>query len=154
MKKGPYAGPIPSELDVRLERRDTSPLPPGALVRFQFINRGPSPRNNHRWILYKDGRFHLVWHSGDVSDCSMPFDTELPETPTMQLQAPQVDEVRNRLRQANLCDQPPYQADEAVEDGGFYIVTARIDNRICEVIYEGIRPAIIDFLFEISNRSA
>jgi hypothetical protein len=145
------SGPIPDQLDVRLERRDTQPLPPDALIRFQVIGRGKNPANNYRWILYDDGRLFLARHSGDTSDWKTPFDTELPQTPTQQLDARVVDEVKNQLRQANFLAQAPYQADETVEDGTFYVVTARIDGKVHEIIYDAVSTPLTDFLATIAS---
>lgn len=48
-----------NNLDVRLQRRDTSPLPEGAWLRFQAINRGKDPSYNYRWLLYENGLWSM-----------------------------------------------------------------------------------------------
>lgn len=150
MKEGTYSGPIPDQLDVRLQRRDTSPLPPNALLRFQVIGRGKNPANNYRWVLYEDGKWFLAWHSGDTSgDWQIPFDTNLPSAPTKQLKANVVKDVKKQLQQANFPTQAPYQADQTVENGSFYVVTARLDGKVHEVIYESVYPPLVDFLASI-----
>lgn len=140
------SGPMPELTDVRLQRRDTDPLPPDALLKFQAINRGKDPSYNYRWLLYSDGRWFLAWHSGDTSDWQTPFDTDLPPTATKQLPGAVVSEVKKQLQSANFAAQPPYQVDQTVEDGSFYVVTARLDGQVHEVIYEGVYPALIEFL--------
>jgi hypothetical protein len=146
MSEGTSAGSMPEQLDIRLQRRDTSPLPPDALLKFQVISRGKSPAYNYRWLLYTDGRWFLAWHSGDTSDWQTPFDTELPATPTKQLKANVVNEVKKQLQQADFLTQPPYQADQTVEGGSAYVVTAQIDGKVHEVIYDGDYPPLIEFL--------
>src|SRR5690606_35034612 len=93
-----------------------------------------------------DGRWFLAWHSGDTSDWQTPFDTDLPPTATKQLPGAVVNEVKKQLQSADFSTQSPYQVDQTVEDGSFYIVTARIDGKVHEVIYEGVYPALVEFL--------
>jgi hypothetical protein len=142
-------GSIPKELDLRLKRRDTQPLPPGALLKFQLINRGKEPVVNYRWILYEDGRWFFARHSGADSDWQTPFDTELPKSPTQQLPANVVNEVRKNLQSADFLNQPPYQIDRGVRDGGYRIVTARIDGNVHEVIYVAVNSPLLDSLEKI-----
>jgi hypothetical protein len=147
-----FSGSIPENLDVRLERRDTTPLPPDALVRFQVINRGVLPDVNYRWVLYEDGRLFLARHSGDISgDYRIPFDTELPTAPTKKLPTDVVNEVKEHLNRANFLEQAPYHLDNNVEDGGFYVVTARINGKVHEVIYEAVYPPLVEFLETIES---
>ena len=143
------AGPIPDDLDVRLQRRDTSPLPPWALLRFQVINRGKGPWANYRWVLAQDGRWFLARHSGADHDWQVPFDTDLPTTPTKQVPASVVADVEARLRQADFLRQPHYHVDPTVQDGLYSVVTARLDNREHEVIYNAVYPPLVEFLREI-----
>ncbi|HEX9989654.1 MAG TPA: hypothetical protein VGE45_14420 [Chloroflexia bacterium] len=151
MKKRVTSGSIPGDLDPRLERRDTSPLPPEALVRFQLINRGKNPRPNYRWVLYEDGRLFLARHSGDTSgDYRTPFDTELPAKPTEVLSPDAVNEVKEQLDQARFLGQAPYYLDPTVDDGGSYVVTARINGKVHEVIYEAYSPPLVKFLSTIA----
>jgi hypothetical protein len=140
------AGPIPEDIDIRLLRRDTEPLPVGAILKFQSIARGKNPANNYRWLLYDDGRWFLALHSGDTSDWQTPFDTELPASPTRTLPRNVLREVRKQLQQANLPGQQPYQADPNVEDGSYYVVTARIDGEEVEVIYDALYPPLVEYL--------
>ncbi len=135
-----------NQLDIRLERRDRDPLPPDALVKFQVINRGKDPRDNYRWVLYEDGRYHLARHSGQHENWRVPFDTPLPELPTGQLAPDQVAAVAAQLQQADFFAQPAYQADMTVEDGSFYVITARADDQVHEAIYEALTPPLAQFL--------
>jgi hypothetical protein len=143
------AGPIPDELDLRLQNRDTSPLADDALVRFQFINRGPHPGINYRWVLMEDGRLFVARHSGDTSDPYTPFDTDLPSDPTTTVDRDVVTRVRDALTGSEFAGQPPYQADPTVEDGTFAVVTARIDGTVHEVIYEAVAPAPVGALAQL-----
>jgi hypothetical protein len=142
-------GPVPDELDVRLQNRDTSPLADDALVRFQFINRGPHPGINYRWALMEDGRLFVARHSGDTSDPYTPFDTDLPSDPTAIVDRDVVTRVRDALTRSEFAGQPPYQADPTVEDGTFAVVTARIDGTVHEVIYEAVAPAPVGALAQL-----
>lgn len=146
-----YQGPIPEKIDLRLERRDTAALPADALVKFQFINRGKDPSKNFRWILYEDGSLFAAHHSGDTSDWQVPFDTALPKTPSAQLNPAKVSDIRERLLEADFLSQPAYQANEMVKDGAFYIITARIQGQVHEVIYVAHRPPLVDFLMAITS---
>jgi hypothetical protein len=152
MSEATYSGPIPDEIDPRLVRRDLDPLPDGALVKFQVIARGPNPRPNYRWLLYEDGRWHLARHSdADPDDWEAPFDTELPSEPTRQLPGSVVNEVRQRLQEADFLNQPPYQANRQVEDGAFYVVAARVNGAVHEVIYEAVYPPLVAFLDTLAS---
>ena len=143
-------GPLPPNFAMK---RDTDPLPPEALVKFQAISRGPRPAGNHRWLLYRDGRLFLARHSGVADSARLPFDTPLPDTPTLTLPPEQVAEVERRLRQANFTTQPPYQVDPGVEGGAYFIVTARLDGVVHEVIYEAYAPPLVEFLAAIPPRA-
>jgi len=140
------AGPIPEDLDLRLIRRDTEPLPAGALIKFQAISRAKNPSNNYRWILYEDGRWFMAWHSGDTSDWQTPFDTELPAEPTANLARRDVQKIEKEIKNAGFAGQSPYLADPRVEDGTYYVVTARLKDQVHEVIYDAAYPPLVEFL--------
>jgi hypothetical protein len=147
-----YSGPVPDELDPRLLRRDTEPLPEGALVKFQVIARGPNPRPNYRWLLFDDGRWFLARHSdADPAEWDAPFDTELPSEPTRQLPGNVVAQVRQQLEAADFWSQPPYQANYQVEDGAFYVVAARRNGAVHEVMYEAVQPAPVAYLETLAH---
>ena len=146
MPKGIVSGALPPGFQMA---RDTDPLPPEALVKFQVISRGPNPRNNLRWVLYLDGRFFLAGHSGRVANPALPFDVPLPALPTRTLSASQVAQVEARLRSADFPHQPPYQARPNVEDGTYYIVTARLAGETHEVIYEAYSPPLVTYLEQL-----
>lgn len=146
------SGEIPKDLDIRVQNRDTKPLPKEALVKFQVINRGLSPHANYRWLLYEDGRLFIDRHSGsDSSDYNFPFDRDFPSKPTKKLPAKVVNHVKQNLIDSGFLEQPPYQLDNRVEDGTFYVVTARISGRIHEVIYEAFYPPLVEFLETIES---
>lgn len=149
MPSGVWSGPIPPDFEMT---RDTDPLPPDALVKFQWINRGPNPRYNYRWVLYGDGRLFLARHSGRVDRYTGPFDIPLPAAPTKTLPASLVRQVEQQLRKADFLHQPPYQARPKVEDGTFYVVTARLDGTVHEVIYEAYAPSLVAFLERIEEQ--
>lgn len=143
-------GPLPPNFAMK---RDTDPLPPAALVKFQAISRGPRPAGNHRWLLYTDGRLYLARHSGVADSERLPFDTPLPATPTLTLPRARVAEVERRLREADFVTQPPYQVDPSVEGGAYFIVTARLDGVVHEVFYEAYTPPLVEYLAAIPPRA-
>jgi hypothetical protein len=147
-----YSGAIPENIDIRLKNRDINPLPKDALLKFQVINRGKNPQYNYFWILNEDGKLFLARHSGDTSsNYSIPFDTDLPKEPTKILPANVVQEVKKQLQQADFLQQSPYYLDQTVDDGGFYIITARIDGKEHTVIYEALQTPLVQFLETIES---
>jgi hypothetical protein len=144
---------IPDDLDVRLQRRITSPLPDGVVVRFQHFNRGPDPRVNYWWELSSSGEVHLARHSPDTSDPDTPFDTPLPDDPVAVLDEAAIEEVRAALDASGFATQPSYQLLAGVEDGAFNVVTARLPGgEVREVIYEGASPPPVDTLVALTER--
>jgi hypothetical protein len=135
---------VPTDLDIRLTRRDTTPLGDDVLIRFQQFNRGPDPRHNYRWELALDGSVHYAGHSDDTSDPDTPFDTPLPAEPTVVLDQQALDVVAAALDASNFADQPRYQLQADVEDGTFTVVTARLPSgAVREVIYDAAwRPPV------------
>lgn len=140
-----YAGPLPEKLNTRLELRDLDPLPEGALVKFQDISRSRDPRLNYRWLLYEDGRWFLARHSESTEEYWIPFDTELPQSPTKVIEIEVVKEVIDQLRAADFLNQPPYQS-RWTRNGAFYVVTARLDDHEHEVIYESVVKPPVEYL--------
>ena len=149
---GVQTGPVPADLDPRLAARDVDPLPPDALVKLQSIGRGKSPAKNYRWVLHGDGRLFLARHSGDTSgDWRVPFDTALPAAPTKTVRAGTVKRVGEELKRAGFAGQPPYQVNPQTEDGTAWVVTARIDGAVHEVIYEGFQPPLVAALDKVTS---
>ncbi len=144
-------GPLPETLDARLERRATSALPEGALLRFQYISRGKHPGVNYLWLLYEDGRWLLARHSGDSSDWQTPLDTPLPTTPTQTLSAKEVQQVKKQLEQADFFQQPAYQEDKSVRDGAYYVVTAQHNGKTHQVIYAAATTPLVTFLHHLTQ---
>ena len=141
-----YAGPLPEGFAME---RDDDPLPEGALVKFQVIDRGADPSYNHRWVLYGDGRLYLAWNREQSDFTDLPFDTELPDEPTAILNAELVQQVIDELSAADFINQHPFQAQLLVEDGTTYVVTARLDQILHEVIYDAYAPPLVAFLENI-----
>ncbi|KAB2898508.1 MAG: hypothetical protein F9K40_11345 [Kofleriaceae bacterium] len=139
------SGPIPSDLDPRWASRDVDPLPPGALVKFQSLGR-LSPALNYRYVLHDDGRLFHAAHTGKNTDARVLYDTPLPATPTRTLPAKTVARVEKELRKSRFLDEAPYHLDPQVEDGSVYVVTARVDGKVHEVIYEAYAPALVQLL--------
>jgi hypothetical protein len=146
-----YTGPVPAELDLRLQRRDTSPLPPSTLLRVQAINRGKNPGPNARFLVADSGEVFAAGHSGDSSDWQTPFDIPLPSTPTRRLSDDRLESLRVLLQGDAFAAEPPYQADETVEDGLFLVVTARTGKGVHEVIYEAILPPLVQDLLRLAG---
>jgi len=144
-----YSGPVPNDLDVRLQRRDKNTLPQGAIVKFQQIGRGKSPHQNYRWVLYEDGRWFLARRSSNTNHWQVPFDTPLPTKPTKTLRAFTVAKVKKKLEEAHFFKQAPYQGHRNAHDGVYYVITARRAHQVHEVIYEVYDPPPIDFILSI-----
>jgi hypothetical protein len=144
---------IPDDIDTRLARRITEPLPDDVVVRVQRINRGPDPRSNVWWQLTADGDVRLARHSRDTSDPDTPFDAPLPDAPTMSLGADAATELVDAIVAAGFAAQPAYQANEGVEDGTFLVVTARLpDGRVHEVAYVGVERPPVDAVLALTER--
>jgi hypothetical protein len=139
------SGPIPADL---LPNRDRSPLPPDAVVKFQSIGR-LLPDLNYRYVLLRDGSLFYAAHSGAPGDARVLFDTPLPAVATRKLSGRQVAAVEKALRKHRFVEQPPHQVDPQVQDGSIYVVTARVDGREHEVIYEAYAPPLVELLEEL-----
>jgi hypothetical protein len=50
------------------------------------------------------------------------------------------------LRDAKFAGQPPYQANPSAQDGSWHVVTARLDGRVHEVIYDAFEPPLVRYL--------
>jgi hypothetical protein len=149
MPKDVRSGPIPNNLDSRLAYRDTKPLPADALIRFQSINRGKNQTDNYRWVLYPDGRWFLAANSGADLAKNTLFDTELPTTPTATLPADLVAKIHKALLDAKFATLPPYFVNPTVDDGGYDVITARIDGNVHEIIYEAYQPPFVELLADV-----
>lgn len=136
---------LPDDIDVRIERRDVDPLPAGAILRFQVINRGKDPTDNYRWLLFEDGRWFLSCHSPDDSDWRTPFDTDWPPDYHCIIPAGVLTTLRQQI---NLDNQPTYQADLTVEGGGIYVITTPTH----EVIYEAYEPPLVELLESVAQQ--
>jgi hypothetical protein len=143
-------GPLPAQLKKSLAEWDAEPLPETALLKFQVVGRGPSPKANYRWLLYEDGRWFMNRHSGDTSRSGPPFDTPWPASPTKQLPSDVVKTVKNRLQQEDFFKQPAHQLDPGVRGGSFYIVTARQNGQEHRVVYAGYYPPLAEYLEELT----
>jgi len=139
------SGPIPADL---LTNRDLSPLPADAVVKFQSIGR-LLPDLNYRYVLLRDGSLFYAAHSGQPGDARVLFDTPLPTVATRKLSGRQVAAVEKALRKHKFVDQPAHQLDPQVQDGSIFVVTARVDGREHEVIYEAYAPPLVELLEEL-----
>jgi YD repeat-containing protein len=146
-------GEVPATIDDRVKRRDTSPLPDGAWLRFQAIARAPDPRTNHRWVLYDDGRLYLAWHSRD-SEGDAPFDTDLPDEPTVVLDGATVSELRALVDAGGVASSPPFVQAPDVEGGMWRVVTVRSpDGTVHEVIYDRAGNPMLDRLQKVGSEA-
>ncbi len=153
MAGGLVEGEVPATIDDRVKRRDTSPLPDGAWLRFQAISRSPDPRTNHRWVLHDDGSLFLAWHSRD-SEGDAPYDTELPSEPTTVLDAPVVDELRALVDEQGVASSAPFVQSPDVEGGMWRIVTVRSgDGRVHEVIYDRVKNPLLERLQQVGSEA-
>ncbi len=142
-------GALPKRMPPKLEQRDKRPLPPGALLRLQQISRGKSPTANFRWQLYFAGRVYHDTNHGSDSDWGSPFRDDLAPEPTQFLATEIVVSVEEWLRQEDFLNEPPYQIDEGVRGGDTFVVTARLDEQLHEVIYAAVYPPLIDNLWSL-----
>ncbi|MEM7070499.1 MAG: hypothetical protein AAF403_01915, partial [Pseudomonadota bacterium] len=74
-----------------------------------------------------------------------------PDHPANRLEVDQIEKIKQFLIEADFFSQPPYQANHRVEDGGFYIVTAKIGDQQHEIIYEAVISPIVRFLAAIDT---
>ncbi len=134
----------------RLAGRDRGDLPDGAILRFEAISRGKDPQNDHRLVLFDDGRTFVAWH-GDERFGDKAFGDE----PAAVLGAGVLDEVRGLLADARLEDGPAHRVDPALEGGMWRIVTARGgDGRVCEVVFEGVPSPLADRMQQLASEVA
>lgn len=137
-------------MDERLVRRDTSPLPQGAFLRVQSINRGKNPVSNVRYYVTTPGDIFETGHSDDTNDWQTPFDQDWPTSPSRRIDAETVGRLR-RLIEREFAAEESYQADLTVEGGAFVVITARIsDSRIHEAIYEATLSPIAREILDLS----
>lgn len=137
-------------MDRPFAARDTSPLPAGAFLRFQSISHSPDPRTNHRWVLYDDGRLYLAFHSGDTEG-AVPFDRPLPSRPTRTLATAEVAELRDLIEKSDFPRLPALLSSQG-EGGMWQVVSARVGNRIHEVIFDRARHPIVDRLQRVASQ--
>jgi|GEM_PF-1735254 len=140
---------IPENLDARLANRDTAPLPEGAFIKFQLISRGKDPSANYRWILFDNGDLYIGHHSEDTSDRKTPFDLPIPKKPRSRLDRKKVQQLTSMLININFLQQEPYQLDKSVEDGGFFIIKAKLNGNEHEVIYDAYYHDFLDTFLNI-----
>lgn len=145
------SGPVPAELDIRLQRRDRAPLPADALLRLQAISRGKNPAANRRLLVTQSGDIYEAGRSGDTSDWQLPFDQPWSAAPTRTLSLAQVERLMQLLN-SRFPGEAPYQVDENVENGTFLVLTARAAGIVYEAIYEAVltpvASEIVDLLYE------
>jgi len=141
-------------MDERLVRRDTTPLPHGAFLRVQSINRGKNPAANLRYYVTADGDVLESGHSDDTNDWQTPFDQDWPDSPARRIDASTVERLRQVLEHEFAAEES-YQADMTVEGGAFVVITARIsDTRLHEVIYEAILSPVAREILDLTSGSA
>jgi hypothetical protein len=151
--EGIVKGPLPKQLPDRMKLRDQRPLPDGALLRFQQMSRGRSPAYNRRWVLFSDGRVYYDRHRGNERDWSSPFKEDLRPKADTNISPESVKAVESWLREADFFDEPPYQVDHGVRDGDNFFVTARLDDRLHEVIYAAVYPPLVENLLNLIAQS-
>jgi len=144
-----YSGPLPAEIDPRLERRDVSPLPADVLIRVQAINRGKNPQHNQRFMITRSGDVFAAGHSGDTSDWQTPFDQPFPSVPARRLEPERLHALR-ALLESGFAAEPAYTADQTVEDGLFLVITARTGAGTHEAIYEAVQPSLVKEILELT----
>ncbi len=111
-------GPVPAPDLKPEEGADLSPLPAGALVRYQVLSLMKGCRGNLRFVLYDDGRFFV--QRNVRGDCPYPqrFDAPLPAGPSRTLAAADMAAIRAVVaaqRVDTLAD--GYRPQRGVDDG-------------------------------------
>ncbi len=147
-------GAVPERLRELLAGRDRSPLPDGALVRYQSIGLAPGIGENLRFLLYDDGRlFGAANTPAPPADGEERFNVPLPDTPTATLPEEAVGRVRELLRSASFSALPPYVDGHSVRDGAVVIVTARLDTGVHEVWFENASTELTDQLWSLYDEA-
>lgn len=128
------AGPVPEGVADELAERDRSPLPAGAVVRFQAIAHGPDHRADVRWVLHDDGAVRLAARRA-----------RLPTSASGAVEMETVREIQDLLAREQFAALAPYQW-RAGEGGALFIVTARVDGAVHEVVYDRAATPLTDRL--------
>lgn len=148
-------GEVPPVLRQRLSGRDDSPLPEGALVRYQLIGLAPGIGKNFRFVLFSDGRLFAAANSaGAPADDEQVFNTALPEIPTATVAAETVARVEEQLRASEFTASAPYLGNQGVRDGSVMLVTARVDDALHEVWYQNVSTELTDLLSWLYHEEA
>ena len=93
----------------------------------------------------EDGRWFLQRNEGQVDGAALS-DQSLPVTPTSTLPAEQVEAIKRQLVAANFAALAPYQEEEKVKGGNYYVVSST-EN---QVIYVAVRSEFIDLLRDVA----
>lgn len=94
-----------------------------------------------------------VVHSGDPNaDYRIPFDQDFPEAATFQVLPEEVSAVQQLLGEHQFLTQETYQLQADVEGGAYYVVTARLDSTVHEVIYEAYWPSLLAQLYSVLEK--
>lgn len=125
-------------VDPRLEARDRRPLPPDTVVRVQAIARGQNPAWNYLLELDEGGTVRFVHHSGDPRDQTVPLDRPMPADATADVGPVVASEVEQALRDGGFSQLPAHAEAVGMQDGGWLVVRARVDDGEREVIFEGM----------------
>ena len=154
MGAGGPAGGVPPELETMVEGRDDSPLPDGALVKFQYIGLVPGISKNFRFVLFPDGRlFSAVNTSEPPVDGHQRFNVDLPDEPSATVPAESVAQVCDLLDSTAFATGPAFTGAEGVRDGAVIIVTARVDGGVHEAWFANTATELTDFLWELHDEA-
>jgi hypothetical protein len=128
-----------------VEGADVSPLPEGALLRYQVIRLGVGCRGNYRFILYRDGRVFMQ-ENGSRSGCEAPqrFDAPYPETPMATLSKEVVDAVVTLIREREFFRLSiGYRPPQRRFDGAMQILEVALDDTSHRVILEKVEHPVV-----------
>lgn len=127
-------------------KRDRTPLPDDAWIKFQSIRLGPGISSNYRFLIMQDGRlFYSANRRDEPEDRTIIYNTPMPELPTRTLSPETMDEIRDRLEETDFFSQAVFQRN-LVRDGGLRIVSIRKLDIVHEVWYVNVHNALTDYL--------
>jgi len=141
---------LPSTFDVRVTRVLEEALPDDVVLALDHVAMAKLPYSNYRFQLRRDGGLYYVQHSGKPGDWQVPFDRPLPTAPDRRLGAAEVERLLDAVEAAGFFGHPGYQANEAAEDGSYWIVRARRGGDVHAVVYQNTQPEPVPLLISVA----
>ncbi|WP_428268379.1 hypothetical protein [Haliangium sp.] len=124
---------------------EVTPLPSGALMRYQIIRLGVGCRGNYRFLLHADGRVFMQ-ENGARANCEPPqrFDADYPAEPMGTLTQAQVDEIKALMRKHDFFAlSVGYKRPNRRFDGAMEILEVQLEGKTHRVVLEKVEhPAV------------